>query len=285
MSGIDQIKTLGIIAGGGSLPGLLIQACLKKDIEPFVIGFEGQTDPDLLEGHRSMMGSFAKAGQILKTLKAHNINDIVMIGGMRRPSFKSLCPDLYTASLMARIGFRAMGDDGLLKAIRDIFENEGVSIHGIHEFVDELLATPGAWGNIAPTQDDWSDIERGVKVARSLGVLDVGQSVVVQDGFVLGVEAVEGTDSLVKRSGDLKKSSKGGVLVKVCKEQQDKRLDMPTIGLDTLISVHEAGFKGIAVSAGATLVCDIDELIAYANEHKLYVCGLEFDEGGCLVKK
>ena len=280
----NDIKILGIIAGGGDLPSRLIQACAKKDIEPFVVGITGQTDPELLSGHRSMMGSFSKAGQILKTLKAHDIRDIVMIGSMKRPSFSSLCPDLYTASLMARIGFKALGDDGLLQAIRKIFESEGITIHGVQAFVDELLAVKGNMGDVEPDAKAWADVEHGVKVAKALGALDVGQSVIVQDGFVLGVEAAEGTDVLIDRCSALRKSDKGGVLVKLCKPQQDKRLDMPTIGLQTIQQVHEAGFKGIAVQAGATLVVDLEQMVDYANKHKLFICGLDIGEDGSIVR-
>ena len=280
----SDIKILGIISGGGDLPSRLIKACQKKDIEPFVVGIKGQTDPALLEGHRSMMGSFSKAGQILKTLKAHNVTDIVMIGSMKRPSFSTLCPDLYTASLITRIGFKALGDDGLLQAIRKIFESEGITIHGVQEFVDELLAVKGAMGCVQPSDKNLLDIERGVNVAHQLGALDVGQSVVVQDGFVLGVEAVEGTDALLDRCSELKKSNKGGVLVKLCKPQQDKRLDMPTIGLSTIQKVYESGFQGIAVQAGSTLVVDLEEMVDFADKHKMFICGLEIEKDGSIVR-
>jgi DUF1009 family protein len=138
----------------------------------------------------------------------------------------------------------------------------------------DLLALLGVWGSVQPDAQADSDIRRGVAVAQGLGALDVGQSVVVQQGIVLGVEAVEGTDALLERVGTLRRAGPGGVLVKLCKPGQDKRVDLPTVGIGTVQKAQAAGLRGIAVEAGAAIVVDLDGMIRAADRAGLFVTGI-----------
>ena len=132
----------------------------------------------------------------------------------------------------------------------------------------------GPLGRIRPDEVSQADIERGLRVARTLGVLDIGQAVIVQQGLVLGVEAIEGTDELLRRCAALRREGPGGVLVKIEKPGQDPRADRPTIGLRTVLLAAEAGLQGIAVEANATIVLDHDEVIRAADHAGLFVVGL-----------
>ncbi len=268
------IKRLGIIAGSGSLPQRLVAVCDSKGIKPFVIGFEGQTDPKIIKGREHLWTRLGAAGQVMKTLKAHDVHDLVMIGSIRRPSFYELVPDLKTIEFFARIGIKALGDNDFLSALRKFLENEGFTLHGIHEFAEDLLVREGPLGNYGPDQDDWIDIRHGLEISKQLGAYDIGQAVVVQEGFVLGVEAVEGTDELIRRCKSLKRKGRRGVLVKTCKPQQDRDLDMPTIGPQTVRLAAEAGLGGIAVLARETLVIDPEIVAEIADTHKMFVIGL-----------
>lgn len=269
------LPPLGIIAGGGDLPRRLLAACDAAGRDVFIIGFEGQTDPALMQGRSYMMTRLGAAGRVIETFRAHGVRDLVLIGSIRRPGLAELRPDLRAARFFARVGLRALGDDGLLKALRAELEAEGFVIHGIQDFVDDLLMQEGPLGRLKPKKRDLADMERGLIVSRELGRLDVGQSVIVREGIVLGVEAAEGTDELIRRCGAYgTRSGRSGVLVKTCKPQQDRSLDLPTIGPRTVHLCAEAGLAGISVQAGHALLLDPQETAEVADRSGLFVIGV-----------
>ncbi|NCC21813.1 MAG: LpxI family protein [Alphaproteobacteria bacterium] len=271
----DQIETLGVIAGGGVLPERLLHACDKRGIVPFVIGFEGQTDPLICKGRNHLWTRIGAAGQIINTLKSHGIRDLVLIGSMRRPSIHELKPDIRTARFFARLGVRALGDDNLLRAIRSELEAEGFVIHGVQDFAHDLLVGEGPIGRVRPRKIDWIDIDRGIEISRMMGALDVGQATVIQEGIVLGVEAIEGTDELIRRCAKYKRAGRGGVLVKTCKPRQDEDLDLPTVGPNTVRLCAEAGLSGVVIQAHRSLLIDPQEVADIANRHNIFVIGLD----------
>ncbi len=276
----QPVETLGIIAGGGALPERLLHSCDRRGIIPFVVGFEGQTDPLICKGRNHIWTRIGAAGQIINTLKSHGIRDLVLIGSMRRPSLPELKPDIRTARFFARLGMRALGDDSLLKALREELEAEGFVVHGVQEFARDLLAGEGPIGRHRPRKTDWVDIDRGLEISRMMGALDIGQAVVVQEGIVLGVEAAEGTDELIKRCAGLKRAGRGGVLVKTSKPRQDENLDLPTIGPRTIALCADAGFAGIVIQAGHSLLIDPQEIADAANKHGLFVIGVDLAKHG-----
>jgi DUF1009 family protein len=274
----SRVRKIAVIAGGGNLPALLIHACERSGHEVFVVGFENQTDPAIFEGREHMYTRIGAAGQIMNTLRAHGYRDLVFIGAIRRPTIGELRPDFKTARFYAKLGLRALGDDGLLSAMRKELESEGFSIHGVQEFASDLLASEGVLGKHKPSKANWADIEAGLRLSQEMGRLDVGQSVVLQEGVVLGVEAIEGTDELLRRSGKHRRKGRGGVLVKTCKPAQDKDFDLPTIGPDTVRLAAEAGLAGIVVEAGNTLVVDPEEVAELANRLGLFVLAVDIEK-------
>lgn len=268
------IERLGVIAGAGSLPLRLLAACDHAGIEVFVVGFEGQTDKAVFEGRQYMNSRIGAAGTIINTLKTHEIRDLVMIGAIRRPTLMDLKPDLRTARFFAKASLRALGDDGLLKAMRAELEREGFRVHGVQKFAEDLLAGEGVIGRYKPARHDWPDIRRGIEVLRALGNVDVGQSIIVQEGVVLGIEAAEGTDELINRCAVYRKKGNSGVLVKLAKPGQDESLDLPTIGPETVRLCAQAGLVGIVVEAGRSLIVEPQEVADLANECKLYVTAI-----------
>jgi DUF1009 family protein len=185
-----------------------------------------------------------------------------------------LRPDWRAAKLFARIGYRAIGDDGLLSAIVSELEKEGFRVIGPDQLLDGELVGAGPLGAVLPGPQSEADIERGLSIACALGALDIGQAVIVQQGLVLGVEAIEGTDELIRRCGELRREGPGGVLVKIEKPGQERRADRPTIGPRTVALAAEAGLAGVAVEADATIVLDQDEVIRAADRAGLFVVGV-----------
>jgi UDP-2,3-diacylglucosamine hydrolase len=265
---------LGIVAGAGELPVRIVEACRAAERPVFVLVFAGIADPARFDEVPHATVRLGAAGEGLRLLHENGVEELVMAGVVTRPSLKSLMPDWRAAKFFARVGARALGDDGLLRAIIEELEGEGFRVVGVDNVLGGMLAALGPLGAIKPDETAERDIARGVEVARALGALDIGQAVVVQQGIVLGVEAAEGTDALIARCGNLRRDGPGGVLVKIAKPGQERRADLPTIGPATVAAAARAGLRGIAIEAGACLLIDRAALIAAADNAGLFVSGV-----------
>ncbi len=276
MEKVHAESKLGIIAGAGILPTQLIRFCQKTNRPFFVLALKNHADATLLPADCDIEWiRIGAVGKSFKLMKKHNVKDIVMIGSVRRPSILELLPDRRALQLLTRVGLNKKGDDGLLRDVIREIEKEGFAVRGIHELMPELLAPAGIFTYKKPDVIDVEDIARGCYVAKLLGLADVGQSVIVQQGLVLSVEGIEGTKALIERTKSLRRKGKGGVLVKTIKPMQEARADMPTIGVETVQSVYDAGLKGIAVESGKVLVTDVDAVTTLADKLGIFIIGIE----------
>jgi UDP-2,3-diacylglucosamine hydrolase len=276
MSAIARPPSLGILAGGGRLPGQVAAAARAAGREVFLIGLEGFADPAVLASWPHEIIRILAAGRIIAALREHGCKDLVLVGPVRRPSLLGLRPDAEGARILARIGRAAfLGDDGLLAAVIRVFAEEGFRVLGAHDILAEAIGPAGLLSKTAPDARAMADIQRGVAVARALGAVDVGQGCVVQQGIVLAVEAAEGTDAMLARCAGLTWSGPGGVLVKLVKPGQDRRTDLPTIGPDTIRGAIAASLRGVAFEAGGTILAQRDEAIAAADAAGLFLLGLD----------
>ena len=266
---------LGILAGGGALPGLIARACKGEGREVLVIAFEGETDPATCTGVPHRWLGLGAVGALLKALRKADCREVVLAGSIRRPSLSSLKVDLRGMRLMGRIArSQGKGDDALLSLVIAELEAEGFTVVGADDLIATLCTPAGVLGARAPDEDAGLDIAIGIEAARTLGAQDIGQAVVVQAGRVLGVEGVEGTDGLIERCAALQEAGPGAVLVKMKKPGQERRADLPTIGATTIERLAEAGFRGVAVEAGETLILERTQAIARADEHGVFVVGV-----------
>ena len=270
---------LGIVAGGGGLPRRLVEACRSAGREVFVLALEGAAQPETVEGVAHAWCRLGAAARGLALLRQNNVRELVLAGGIARPSLIMLRPDWRAARLFARIGYKALGDDGLLSAVVSEFEREGFRVIG----ADQLLAAGDSgmdWrrracsASGAPMPRRWPTSRTGSASrghwARSTSARRSWCSRV----WCSGVEAIEGTDALIRRCAGLRRDGPGGVLVKVEKPGQEQRADRPTIGPQTVTLAAEAGLSGIAVEAGATIVLDRDEVVDIADRAGLFVVGI-----------
>lgn len=273
---IDALSVrTGILAGGGSLPRVVADACKADGVPPLVIALKEHCDPSWLKTVEHQWMRLGEAGAILDALRDGGCAQVVMAGRVARPSLSAIRPDWKGTKLLAKIGARAFGgDDTLLGALADILESEGFAVRGAHDVAGNLLAPPGLWTTVEPDSIAWQDIQRGTAVLNALGPLDVGQAVVVQQGLVLAVEAIEGTDAMLERAHQLRRDGDGGVLVKLSKRDQDDRADLPTIGVSTMERAATAGLRGVAVEAGRTLTLDRAALVTAADAAGLFVVGV-----------
>lgn len=257
------------------LPAAVIQAAIGDGRDVFVLGIEGETDPDLIADYDHAWVKFGTVGKTLKLLHEASVDDIVMIGAVNRPVLGDLKPDLRGMQLLAKLGFKAaIGDDHLLSTVVRELEGEGFRVVGADEIIKPMLAPKGLITTTSPSARARIDVELGFKVAMQIGELDIGQAVIVHERRVLGVEAVEGTDALVARVGALKRGGSGGVLIKVKKPDQDRRADLPTVGDRTVERAIEAGLEGIAVHAGHCLLVNRSLMVEKADQAGLFITGV-----------
>lgn len=271
-------NTLGILAGGGELPLRVARAARAAGRPVFAVVLSGWGDPAQWAGLPHAVERPGAAGSILSRLRAEGVRQLVLGGRVRRPSVAALRPDAVGMRIVARIGTGfLLGDDGLLRAVARVLEEEGFQVVSPQSVLAGLLPEAGLLNRAAPPPDAAAraDIRRGVAVCRALGAADVGQAVVVQQGLVLGVEAIEGTDALLARCGTLRREGGGGVLVKLAKPGQDRRLDLPAIGPDTVRNAAAAGLAGIAFGAGATVLLDRERTVAAADAAGLFLLALD----------
>lgn len=276
-----KFRKLGIAAGSGPLPVALAEAALASGREVFIIGIKGAAEP-AIERFPHAWVRLGAMGEFLRLLKEEGCQDIVLIGGIRRPNLSSLVPDSTGRRLMPRVAkWMMQGDDGLLRGLSEFLEKEhGFRIVGAHEVAHSLLAPEGALTTTAPTVSQEMDIDIAIRATLAIGALDIGQGAVACRGVVLALEAAEGTDRMLERVASLPESVRGtvsareGVLVKLSKPGQERRVDMPTIGVDTIANAAAAGLAGIAVEAGGALVADGEAVTRAANKAGLFVIGL-----------
>jgi UDP-2,3-diacylglucosamine hydrolase len=270
---------LGLVAGGGQMPLRVVTAARAAGHEVYALLIEGWADP---ADFPDVPFDTVKVGAVddaFRKLHAQNVRHLVMCGRAYRPSLTSLAPGGGMLKLLARIGAAAFqGDDGLLKAMVKVVEEEGFSVLPAQAIVQDALLPAGLLTTRAPEAQSRADIRRGIAVVRALGAVDVGQGAVVQQGLVLGVEAIEGTDALLDRCGGLRREGPGGVLVKLVKPGQDRRIDLPTIGPVTIAHAAAAGLAGIAIEAGGTIVVDRATTVAAADQAGLFILALEPDQ-------
>jgi len=273
-------EKIGLIAGGGPFPVLFAQKARERGFEVHAVGFYNETD-NLLSDHVTDMETvhLGQVGRLIGFFKKRRIRSAVMVGAIKKPtSVMGIKPDIKALAMYARMR-KNTHDDRVLRMVADTLEKEGITVRPSTFLMPELLSGPGRWTRRKPTRQEKSDIRLGWKMAKAIGALDIGQCVVVGNGMVLAVEAVDGTDSTIRRGGVLAGGA-SAVLVKVCKPIQDFRFDVPAIGAQTISTMHESGVRVLALEAGRSVVFDRARMIALADQYDITIIGLTDEQMG-----
>jgi len=281
-----QSGPLGIICGGGTLPGAIADAAIRDGRSVFLFAIRGHADPEVVEKYPHHWIWFGQFGNFLRIARAAGCRDLVWVGTVIRPSIREIRPDWYALRLLpfAMRAFRG-GDDRLLSVIADVFEQHGFRLIGGHEIAPEILVPEGMLGALQPGARDLADIKRGLALLHATGPFDIGQAVVVADHWVLAIEAAEGTDLMLahvaalRRQGRIRTPPGVGVLVKAPKPDQDRRFDLPTIGPQTIAGVAAAGLAGLAVVAGHSIIAEPAQVLAAAERARVFVIGVRDEDG------
>jgi DUF1009 family protein len=274
--------TLGLIAGGGELPRAVALAAKAAGREVFVVPLLGSVTEDWIKDFPHEFLSPGEPGRIIKALKAHGAQEVLLCGRVDRPKFAEMKLDAKGVLLLPKaVAAAKKGDDALLRFIVGICEDEGLTAISVAQAAPALVADEGALGKIAPAAEHSADILRAFKIVHALGALDVGQAAVVCEGLALAVEAAEGTDAMLVRIALLRESLRGsparkrGVLVKALKPLQDAKTDMPVVGVQTVRNAAAVFLAGIAVEAGAALILDKAAVAAEADRLGVFVTGIK----------
>lgn len=273
---------LGVIAGAGLLPRLVAEAQSRGGGSAFIVGLRGAVE-DWMEDWPHASVGLGQVGAIFSYLKRAGCRRVCFAGGLARPSLLGLRPDWTGLKVLARVArLMRRGDDALLRGLAQIFEEHGFALVGPHELLSDQLAPAGALTERRPAPRDLADMVRARAIVEALGRVDVGQGAVVAHGRCLSVETIQGTDAMLKWvAGQPKRAGApipSGVLYKAPKPDQDRRLDLPAIGPNTIREAKAAGLNGVAIEAGAVFLLDVAETAAAARAEGLFVYGLGAEE-------
>ena len=266
------MKKLGVISGMGDLPLAVAAAAKAKGFHVVAIALEPLVDQTLaafVDDIRRI--NVGKLGEIIKSLKHAGVEEAVMAGKVPKSLlYKSrIIPDIRAAKLL--FSLKDKSDDSILLAITEELRKEGITLLKIIDFCSEMLVPEGVLTGDRLTEGERKDITFGWKIAKEMGRLDIGQTVVVKDQAVLAVEAIEGTDEAIRRGS--RYANGGAVVVKVSKPEQDMRFDVPAVGLKTIETMEEVRARVLALEAGKTILIQRDNLIGKAKKAGIKVAG------------
>lgn len=265
----DSYETLGIFAGRGKLPLMLIEDCQKKN-RPFALFLLAgeKYDIDYSAFNPSTL-AYGEIERFLKILHEKNVKNLVFIGGVTKPNFSALKVDKTGALLLAKIlANKILGDDAVLRTVIKFFEKQGLKVLRIDQLLEGMVSVKSTLTRHQPSKENLEDIALGVRGIKHFSNFDVGQSLVVAQKQIIAVEALEGTDAMIERCKNLRQNS---ILVKAKKTGQSMKADLPTIGVATIKNCAAVGICGIAIQANSTLILDKEEVIKVADELGLFL--------------
>jgi len=290
--------TLGLIAGNGRFPFLLLDAARAQGLSVVVAAIREETDPEIDRRAAADSGitvhwlSLGELSRLIETFRNADVHKAVMAGQVKHKQiFSSIRPDWRLAKLL--LNLRTRSTDVLLGAVAKVLGDEGIELISSTAFLEPLLAEEGPLTERAPDEDEQKNIEYGLQVASALAGFDIGQTVVVAAQACVAVEAMEGTDATIERAGRLMQSLEGGAstlerhltIVKVAKPNQDMRFDVPVIGAATIETMIRAGASCLSVEAGRTLLFDREAVLHRAGEAGIAIVGTQRKQGTRITKE
>lgn len=260
---------IAIIAGGLGLPALVAQACRRQGKDVFVIALFGFADPSWVAEYPHMWVRLGQAGKLFRLLKEQQCTSVVMVGSLLRPKLLTLFPDWEGFKLFWRLRKNWRGDDNLLRALSRVFEEKSYQVLGADDFLVDYLTPHGVLTKAQPGAKDLANIADALPRLKEQALADKSQAAVIHPDGKIDFEDSSGTDALIKRC-----TVRGSVLLKIKKPQQDRRLDLPTLGEDTVRQAIASGFSGIAVEAGNSFLLQREQAIALADANRLFIVGI-----------
>ena len=264
---------LGLIAGNGQFPFLVVEGARKAGVQVAVVAIREETDPNIekVADNVTWVG-VGQLGKMLRFFKKAGVEKAIMAGQVKHVQiFSSSIPDLRMVKMLLRLPRK--NTDALIGAVANELASEGIELIDSTHFLKDYLPRAGTLTKRAPDERERGDIEYGLEVAHEIARLDLGQTIVVRERACVAIEAMEGTDAVIRRAGELARGRL--TVVKIAKPDQDMRFDVPVVGLSTIQAMIDAGASCLCLTAGKTLMFERDEMCALANKHKIAVTAVE----------
>ncbi len=272
---MNEQKSIGIIAGSGQFPLLVAEEAKKQGLRVIVCGFYGHTDEATFRSLQTVdVFKMVHLGQLSKTIsffKDHDVRDLCFAGAISKPKALDLRPDFRAVKLL--FSLKNKGDDAIFRGLIQELSQEGISVCAVADMVPSLRCPAGLLTKKEASEQIMKDIAYALPIGKSLGAHDIGQCLIVREGMVMAIECLEGTDATIKRGAEL--GGKACVAVKMCKQGQDKRIDLPSVGLETVRLLIENNYACLAIEAHNTLFFDREKALELANEKGLVVFAFE----------
>ena len=262
---------IGIISGNGQLPLSIGLNLISKNYKIIFFGIKNFANPILYKNYDYVEITISSFSDILSKLKEKQIDKIIMVGKISRPTLKDIKFDLNTASLIKEYFLESKGDDQLLKSISNFFLKKGYPLFDWKNTASDLFASEDNLTKIKPDKIAKKNLIKGLNIFKLLGQTDIGQSLIIQNQLILGFECIEGTDQLIKRCFDYKKTGDKGVLLKLSKYNQHNSLDLPTIGINTVKNLKKYQYDGLFIEKNQCIIMDRSEVVKFCNENKLFL--------------
>lgn len=268
---------IGLIAGGGQFPILFSKKAIKKGYQVYAVGFNSETDIALTDHVEELKLLYlGQVSKLIKYFQKNSISEAVMLGSINKTNiFKDIRPDFKALSFIAKTV--KTHDDSVLTSFANLLLKNGIKILPSTFLLPELISPKGCWTKRKPDKAEKKDIVQGWKIAREIGKLDIGQCIVISNGTILAVEAIDGTDATITRGGSLSHKN-GAVVIKLSKPSQDLRFDLPSSGCQTIETMQKAGASILVLEAEKSLSFDRDEMIRLADKYKISIIGYSNDD-------
>ena len=265
------MNNIGIIAGGGRLPLIIGETLINKKFNVIFFVIEEFYNDKSYKNFNIRIINLFSAKKIIKLLKSNNINNIIMAGNINRPSLTDLSFDYQTFKLAKDLLLKKTGDNDLLVSIKKFFIENGFCYFNWRDYCPELFANNDYLTTVKPTYMARQNLVKALSVFKIFGKLDIGQSIIIQNKIVIGLEAIEGTDILISRCKNLKKNGDKGILVKFSKYKQSKILDIPTIGQQTIKLLIKNDYEGVYLEKNNCIIIDKQKTIDLANNNNIFI--------------
>ena len=262
---------IAILSGDGNLPYYIGKALTNKNFNVIFLVLNSVIDKKKYKSLNHYIIDILSIKKIIKILQQENINNIIFAGSLKRPSIKDLGFDLDTIKIAKNLLLEKKGDNDLLVSIKKYFESKGFSFFNWRKYCPELFSVENNLSKIKPSKKAILNINKAKTIYKYFKNADVGQSIIVQNQLILGIEAIEGTDKLIERCFNYKRKGDMGILVKFSKKNQSNLIDIPLIGLETIKNIKKFNYEGLVLEKNKCLIVDKENIIDYANKNNIFI--------------
>ncbi len=271
------MNKIGLISGDGNLPMYIGKTLAKKNFDITYFLLNSIKDKRIYENEKCININIISIKKIINLLKKNNINKIIFAGSIKRPSLKDFGFDIETIKIAKNLLLEKKGDNNLLISIKTYLENNGFSFFDWTSHCPELFSIENNLTKTTPSNQAHSNLKKAKSIYQNFKKIDVGQSLIIQNQLVLGLEAIEGTDNLIERCSNYKRKGDKGILFKFTKKNQSELIDIPLVGLDTIKNLKKFNYEGLFLEKYKCLIIDKNHVIDYANKNKIFISTVELN--------